>query len=90
MLDQDKSVLEKNWIEKIHRLQAAGIEVYPTRASVTHTSVDAINEFEETENNAPQGTEPEKVNVIIAGRLRSMRLMGKIIFAHLEDGYGRI
>jgi lysyl-tRNA synthetase, class II len=90
MLEQEKSVLEQNRIEKIHRLQAAGIEVYPTRASVTHTSEAAIKEFEETEINAPQGTDPEKVNVIIAGRLRSMRLMGKIIFAHLEDGYGRI
>jgi lysyl-tRNA synthetase, class II len=90
MLEQEKSVLEQNRIEKIHRLQAAGIEVYPTRASVTHTSVDAIKEFEESENNAPQETDPEKLNVIIAGRLRSMRLMGKIIFAHLEDGYGRI
>ncbi len=90
MLEHEKSVLEQNRIEKIHRLQAAGIEVYPTRASVTHTSVDAIKEFEETEINAPQGTDPEKVNVIIAGRVRSMRLMGKIIFAHLEDGYGRI
>jgi lysyl-tRNA synthetase, class II len=90
MLDQEKSVLEQNRIDKIHRLQAAGIEVYPTRATVTHTSVDAINEFEESEKRNPEGTELEKVNVILAGRLRSTRLMGKIIFAHLEDGYGRI
>jgi lysyl-tRNA synthetase, class II len=90
MLDQEKSVLEQNRIDKIHRLQAAGIEVYPTRATVTHTSVDAINEFEESEKRNNEGTEVEKEIVIIAGRLRSTRLMGKIIFAHLEDGYGRI
>jgi lysyl-tRNA synthetase class 2 len=90
MLEQAKSVLEQNRIEKIHRLQAAGIEVYPTRASVTHTSVAAIKEFEDNEKNTSPGTDLEKFNVIIAGRLRSMRLMGKIIFAHLEDGYGRI
>jgi lysyl-tRNA synthetase class 2 len=90
MLEQAKSVLEQNRIEKIHRLRAAGIEVYPTRASVTHTSVAAIKEFEDNEKNTSPGTDLEKFNVIIAGRLRSMRLMGKIIFAHLEDGYGRI
>jgi lysyl-tRNA synthetase class 2 len=32
----------------------------------------------------------EIVRVTLAGRLRAMRLMGKITFAHIEDGDGRI
>ena len=36
------------------------------------------------------GHGPNPVPVTLAGRLRSMRPMGKITFAHIEDGDGRI
>ena len=89
-MDPEKNVLEQNRIEKLKRLQAAGIEAYPTRADVSHSSVDAIAEFEAREKATPEGSEVEKGIVKLAGRLRSMRPMGKITFAHIEDGSGRI
>jgi lysyl-tRNA synthetase class 2 len=81
--------LEKIRLEKIEELRAEGIEPYPTRAERTHTSAQAIAEFEATEKQAGQGEVPE-VKATLAGRLRASRPMGKLTFAHIEDGAGRI
>ncbi len=89
-MEQENKVLEQNRIAKIDRLKTAGMEPYPTRASVTHRSVDAITEFEGREKKTPVGAEIEKSIVVIAGRIRSLRPMGKITFSHIEDGSGRI
>ena len=78
--------LEKVRLEKIETLRAEGIEPYPTRAKRTHTSQEAIQAFEHAE----AAGQEEPVTVTLAGRLRSIRTMGKITFAHIEDGYGRI
>ena len=78
--------LEKIRLEKIEELRAKGIEPYPTRAERTHTSREAIAAFEQAE--AAGGETP--VRATLAGRLRSMRTMGKITFAHIEDGDGRV
>ena len=81
--------LEMNRLEKIERLRARGIEPYPTRPQRTHTSRSACREFEDAEVIA-QGESAPPVKATLAGRLRSTRLMGKITFAHIEDGEGRI
>jgi lysyl-tRNA synthetase class 2 len=78
--------LEKIRLEKLHTLRAEGIEPFPTRAGRTHTSQQAISAFEGAE---AQG-ETEWGPVTLAGRLRAMRPMGKITFAHIEDGDGRV
>ena len=83
---KDYSNLELNRLEKLHSLRNMGIEPYPTRAERTHTSLEAIHAFEVAEASGQN----EPVHVILAGRLRSMRPMGKITFAHIEDGDGRI
>jgi len=78
--------LEKNRVEKIHQLRDAGIEPYPIQSHITHTTQKAIEAFlkaEETQSEDP-------VEVTVGGRIRAMRPMGKIIFAHIEDGSGRI
>ncbi len=80
------SPLEKIRLEKLEALRQRGIEPYPTRAERTHTSRAAIQAFEAVE---AQGGEAE-VQVTLAGRLRAMRPMGKITFAHIEDGEGRV
>ena len=78
--------LEKVRLEKINTLRAEGIEPYPTRAKRTHTSQEAIQAFEQAE----AAGQEEVVAVTLAGRLRSTRTMGKITFAHIEDGDGRV
>jgi len=82
--------LEKIRLEKIETLRKEGVEPYPTRAKRTHTSAQAIVAFEEAETIHPVDQPPAEVQVILAGRIRASRAMGKLTFAHIEDGDGRI
>jgi len=78
--------LEKIRLQKLEELRAEGIETYPTRAHRTHTSAEAIAEFDGAEKDGKE----EKVKVTVAGRIRASRTMGKVSFAHIEDGAGKI
>jgi lysyl-tRNA synthetase class 2 len=80
------SDLEKIRYNKIQALRDQGIEPYPTRSEVTSTIAEAINAFESVEN----GPSVKITRATIAGRLRAIRIMGKLAFAHIEDGSGRI
>ncbi len=80
--------LEKIRLEKILNLRRAGREPYPTRAHPTHTTQAALQAFQRTPK--PLAPPATPLQVTLAGRLRSMRPMGKLIFAHIEDGSGRI
>ena len=75
-------------LEKAETLRQAGIDPYPPRAARTHTSTDAISRFEELEPALEGGRDPEQISV--AGRVVTIRDMGRSIFAHIEDGHGRI
>ena len=76
--------LEKIRLQKLEELRAEGVEPYPTRAERTHTSAEAIAAFEAAEK------EGQEISATLAGRLRAMRSMGKVSFAHIEDGAGKI
>jgi lysyl-tRNA synthetase class 2 len=66
---------------KLERLRAAGINPYPTSAARTHRVADLLARFDEL---AAEGAP-----VTIAGRIvGARRIMGKIAFAHIEDGTG--
>jgi lysyl-tRNA synthetase, class II len=78
--------LEKLRLEKLQRLQDQGVATFPNRTDRTHTSQEAIEAFQAAENNDPA----VEVRAVLVGRLRSIRVMGKITFAHIEDGTGRI
>jgi lysyl-tRNA synthetase class 2 len=58
----------------------AGLEPYPARARRTHTTAEALRAFE--------AAGEQRVEAVLAGRLRSIRVMGKAAFAHLEDRAG--
>ncbi len=83
------SSLEKIRLEKIEALRREGIEPYPTRAERTHTSAEAIAAFEAAEK-AAQGGAVAEVRATLTGRIRATRPMGKLTFAHIEDGAGKI
>ncbi|OGO48197.1 MAG: lysine--tRNA ligase [Chloroflexi bacterium RBG_16_64_43] len=76
------SEIERNRIEKVRRLREAGSEPYPARVRRTHTTAQALAAFAAS----PEG----KPEAAVAGRLRSIRTMGKATFAHLEDASGRL
>jgi lysyl-tRNA synthetase class 2 len=78
--------LERIRCEKIQQMRDSGFEPYPTRTEVTSTTADAIKAFE----NAEKAGKPETLTAVLGGRLRAVRLMGKLAFAHIEDGSGRI
>lgn len=80
------SDLEKQRFDKIQSMRSEGIEPYPTRTEVDMTTADAIKAFEAVEK-AGSG---DVVQATLGGRLRAIRLMGKLAFAHIEDGSGRI
>jgi lysyl-tRNA synthetase class 2 len=82
--------LEKIRLEKIEQLRREGVEPYPPRAARTHTSAQAIAAFEAAEKAAPAGETPAEVKATLAGRIRATRAMGKLTFAHIEDGDGRV
>lgn len=80
------SGLEQIRIEKIHALREQGVEPFPSRAERTHTTRAAIEAFE-----AAEGDETAAPLIVtLTGRLRSMRPMGKLTFAHIEDGTGHV
>jgi len=70
-------------IAKLERLRERGIDPYPARASRTHTSAEAIAAYE-------AAAEGQGVEVQVAGRVMSVRVMGKSTFAHIVDGSGRV
>ncbi len=86
MLEDSFSELEQTRLEKLHKMEAEGIAPYPTRAEQTHTSKAAIEAFEKAE----AAGDETPVEVSLAGRIRSLRTMGKIAFAHIDDRAGRI
>lgn len=78
--------LEEKRLEKLNRLHdEAGINPYPLRVERTHTITEAFAAFE-----AAVDVDENEIMVTVCGRLKSVRDMGKTVFAHVEDGNGRI
>lgn len=73
---------------KVDELREAGIEPYPPRSERTHTAAEAVSLFEAAESVSEET--PEPIPATVAGRVVSFRHMGKSVFAHVEDGTGRI
>ncbi len=66
---------------KLRCLQEREIEPYPHQFARTHKCREIAERFEELE---------ESQDVIVAGRLRSLRPMGKAAFGHIEDASGTL
>jgi len=72
---QDLHAEEQARLEKLHKLQDAGVHTSPDRFEKTHTLTECFN--------AAEGTE-----VQTAGRVMLMRDMGKLCFSHIQ-GFDR-
>ena len=86
MLEDSFSELERTRLNKLHAMQDLGVEPYPARAEQTHTSQEAIEVFKQAEADAKE----QPIRVTLAGRIRALRPMGKLAFAHIEDRDGRV
>ncbi len=72
--------------EALNKLRALGIEPFPAALyPVTHTVVKVKEDFKDAGH--VDGEQPE-ANVVLAGRLMSVRIMGKASFAVLRDSTG--
>ena len=72
--------LRQQRLNKLQELNQAGIDAYPPRFSRTHEIAKVLENFESLQDH----------QVTIAGRLISIRAMGKATFAHVMDGSGRM
>lgn len=79
-LNQDINVLIKRRYEELNELKQKGIEPYGYSFEVDSDSDDIKSNFKEN----------EKRNVKIAGRIMTIRRMGKASFAHIQDHEGKI
>ncbi|MCB0716116.1 MAG: lysine--tRNA ligase [Chitinophagaceae bacterium] len=77
--------------EKLAELMMMGIEPYPAALfPVSHYSTDIKENFTEESLPAEQAGKSDFANVCVAGRLMSVRNMGKANFAVIQDAKGRI
>ena len=82
MSDEQKSLNQLIQVrkEKLEKIIAKGIDPYPSMFNPTHSSKEVLSKFNELENKS----------VIIAGRILSIRKMGKSSFFHIQDSLGKI
>lgn len=73
--------------EALTKLRALGIEPFPADTfPVSHSAKQVKEGFKEV-GHAPEGEQPPP-NIVLAGRLMSVRVMGKASFAVLRDSTG--
>ncbi|MGC9348573.1 MAG: lysine--tRNA ligase [Anaerolineae bacterium] len=77
--------LEQQRVEKLGRLEEASVAPYPHRAHRTHSAEEAIQAFLKAE-----AEDADPPDVTVSGRIVSLRVMGKLSFAHIEDGSGKV
>jgi len=80
-MTRDLSEQEKVRRESLQKLRELGIEPYPSEMFDVNTTSKHIKDSYK---------DGDELNVIIAGRLMSRRIMGKASFAEIQDSDGRI
>ncbi len=69
--------VRRDRLKKLSRIRELGIDPYPYSYHKTHTVGDVLERFDQLKD--------AQKKVRLAGRLMSLRLMGKAAFAHLQD-----
>ena len=78
--------MNEDSVREIEEIRKMGIEPYAHRFERTHS----IKEVFEKYSDVKAGEKKENVSIKVAGRIRSKREHGKLIFADIEDFSGRI
>jgi len=74
--------LRKIRIKKLEAIKKAGFLAYPAKVKRTHKITEALKGFSNLAR--------VKKEIILVGRIRSLREHGKATFLHFEDGTGKI
>ncbi len=73
--------------EKLKKIEALGQRAYPYKYTYTHTVPEIVEKYS---SSTGEQLEAERINVRVAGRMMTPRLMGKAGFAHLQQGGERL
>jgi lysyl-tRNA synthetase class 2 len=73
--------------DKIKQIEALGHSAYPHKYEFTHSVTQIIADYSQSTG---EQLEQSRINVRVAGRIMSMRLMGKAAFVHLQQGGDRL
>lgn len=76
------SDLRKIRLEKLEKLQKAGIDAYPSISGRTHQIKEAINNFDEFSK--------KEMKLVLAGRVMAIREHGGSAFLDLQDASGQL
>lgn len=82
----DENELIRQRREKLAAWRAAG-QAFPNTFKPENLAVDLLAKYNDVEKEA---LEAQAVQVTVAGRMMSCRIMGKASFAHLQDRTGRL
>jgi len=74
--------LRQTRIEKLKKLEAAGILAYPAKTKKTNSIDEALKSFDKVFGKLK--------NAVLAGRVMAIREHGKMIFLNIQDGTGKI
>jgi len=74
--------IRKTRLKKLEAIQRAGFNAYPEKTKRTHTISQALKEF--------GALSRSKKELILAGRIKSLREHGGSTFLNIEDGTGKI
>jgi lysyl-tRNA synthetase, class II len=78
-----KTVSERSdRLQKLESIESKGIKAYPAKTKKTHNIKEVLADFVAFEKN--------KNTIILAGRIRSKRSHGNLIFINLQDGQGKM
>ena len=76
--------------EKLEAIRDAGIEPFAYNFEPSTTSAETIASFEASEGAGSLSESGEGAAVVLGGRIVGWRDMGRSVFAHMEDGHGRV
>jgi lysyl-tRNA synthetase class 2 len=74
--------IRQNRIEKLNRIEASGISAYPIEVKRTHEIASALKDFDSLAK--------DEKEIILVGRVRTLRSHGALTFIDFEDGTGRM
>lgn len=74
--------IRKSRLKKLETIQKAGFFAYPIKTQRTHKIAEALESF--------ANLEKTKKEIVLAGRIKSLRVHGGATFFHIEDGGGQM
>ncbi len=73
--------------EKMKKLAQAGVKLFPNKIEVTHAIHEVVSKYSDY---GPEELEKDKQRIRVAGRITSIREMGRAVFFHIKDSQEKL